>query len=225
MTRRLKWLAKVLLGREPWLRRDLRVPTERLGGDYGGWTICPLGLGPDSVVYSFGVGEDVSFDLALIERFGATVHAFDPTPRSAQWVARQHLPKAFRFHPLGVLDRDGTVEMSPPADSAHVSHSVLPTGGGAAIEVPVRRLPTILEELGHTRIDLLKMDVEGAEYGVLDDLLASGVPVTQLLVEFHHRFPGVGARRTVAAVAELRRHGFGVFHVTPGGEVSLLRRG
>ena len=30
------------------------------------------------MVYSFGVGQDISWDLAMIERFGVTVHAFDP---------------------------------------------------------------------------------------------------------------------------------------------------
>jgi len=34
-----------------------------------------------AVVYSLGIGEDISFDLALIEKYGARVHAFDPTPK------------------------------------------------------------------------------------------------------------------------------------------------
>lgn len=219
-----RWL-KVLLGREPWIRREVRLDLERHGGDYGGWNVWPTPLDAASVVYSLGVGEDVSFDLSLIERFGVTVHAFDPTPRSAAWVARQRLPDRFRFHPVGVYDRDGTVELFPPSDPAHVSCSVVPAAaGGPPIEVPVRRLSTLLAELGHPRIDLLKIDIEGAEYAVLRDLLASGVAVGQLLVELHHRFPTIGLARSRAAIAELRRAGFRVFDVTPHGEVGLVHR-
>lgn len=219
-----RWL-KVLLGREPWVRRDVRLDLERHGGDYGGWNLWPEPLDEASVVYSLGVGEDVSFDLSLIERFGLTVHAFDPTPRSADWVARQKLPPSFRFHPVGVYDRDGTLELFPPANAAHVSCSVVPAAAaGVPIEVPVRRLSTLLGELGHPRIDLLKMDIEGAEYAVLRDLLASGVTVGQLLVELHHRFPSIGVARSRAAIAELRRAGFLVFDITPHGEVGLVHR-
>ena len=32
-------------------------------------------------------------------------------------------------------------------------------------------------ELGHDRIDLLKMDIEGAEYEVIRDVVESGVDV------------------------------------------------
>jgi hypothetical protein len=63
-----------------------RVPCHGLGTEYGRHTVCTDRLGPDSIVYSFGLGEDISFDLELIERTGATVYGFDPTPRSIAWV-------------------------------------------------------------------------------------------------------------------------------------------
>jgi len=44
-----------------------------------GWAVWPGSIRRDSVVYSFGVGDSVGWDLEMIERFGATVHAFDPT--------------------------------------------------------------------------------------------------------------------------------------------------
>ena len=76
-------------------------------------------------------------------------------------------------------------------------------------------------ELGHDRIDLLKMDIEGAEYAVIDNLLREGVDVRQLLVEFHHHdhhTDGMSAKRTKKAVQKLNRAGFKIFHVTPRGE-------
>ena len=83
-----------------------------------------------------------------------------------------------------------------------MSHTLLERNASAeAIEVPVRRLSTIMRELGHGAIDLLKMDIEGAEYEVIADLLACGADVRQLLVEFHHRWPEVGIARTKAPSA------------------------
>lgn len=65
---------------------DLQCPTARYGTGGGRWMACPADIQPNSVIYSFGTGRDLSFDLALIDRHGARVHAFDPTPASVQWV-------------------------------------------------------------------------------------------------------------------------------------------
>ena len=55
-------------------------------------------------------------------------------------------------------------------------------------------LSTILEKLGHNRIDILKMDIEGAEYEVIEDIISSTVPIQQVLIEFHHRFSSLRKR-------------------------------
>src|SRR5687767_1663320 len=72
----------------------------------GDWAMSPRGLGTESVVYSFGVGDNVAWDLGVIRQFGCTVHAFDPTPASIAWVARQSLPGQFVFHDYGISDFD-----------------------------------------------------------------------------------------------------------------------
>jgi hypothetical protein len=46
-----------------------------------------------------------------------------------------------------------------------------------------------MARLGHTYLDILKIDVEGSENGVQDQLIERNyLPLTQLLVEYHHRF-------------------------------------
>ena len=40
----------------------------------------------------------------------------------------------------------------------------------------VYRLPSIMRMLGHSQLDMLKMDIEGAEYGVIADLLSFWTP-------------------------------------------------
>ena len=89
---------------------------------------------------------------------------------------------------------------------------------GPSCELPVKRMQTFLSELRHARIDLLKMDIEGAEYAVIEDLIASGILVKQLLVEFHHRWKEIGPSKTKQAIRNLNAAGYEIFAVSPSGE-------
>lgn len=217
--RRIKRAFHVLRGRDLWQRVQIACDTCFLGNDGARWCVCPDSLGPSSIVYSIGVGEEISFDLELIRRFGVRVHSFDPTPRSIEWLAKQSLPCDFVFRPLGIADFDGRAKFLPPVNAAHVSHTLVDRQTPwPAIEVPVRRLSSTMRDLGHERIDLLKMDIEGAEYAVLKDLLASAIPVRQLLVEFHHRWPEIGVEKTKDAIRDLNSAGYLIFDVSSCGE-------
>lgn len=209
---------------------ELQVNRLALAYEHGGWMICPDGIGPASVVYSFGVGTNVAWDLAMIERFGCTIHAFDPTPRSVRWVRTQHLPPQFVFHDLGIANVDGEKAFYPPRRATSTNYSPIDRGqsfdGKEVVKAPVARLQTIMRRLGHDHIDLLKMDIEGGEYNVIDDMLACNLDVRQFIVEFHHNFRTVPLQRTVDAVASLRRAGFSMFHVSDRSyEMSFLRPG
>lgn len=215
----LKRAVHTLLGQNVWQRAQITCERISLGSDGARWCVCPDGLEPSSIVYSIGVGEDISFDLELIRRFGVCVHAFDPTPHSIEWLAKQQVPEELMFHAFGVADFDGHAKFLPPVNPAHVSHTLVERQTPwPAIEVPVRRLTSILRDLGHERIDLLKMDIEGAEYAVLKDLLDSRIQVRQLLVEFHHRWPEIGVEKTREAICALNSAGHRIFEVSPSGE-------
>ncbi|RWO92684.1 FkbM family methyltransferase [Mesorhizobium sp.] len=211
---------RYVAGHDFFIRPDCKCVHERFGSDYGGWDVVGQILSRGSIVYSFGVGEDASFDVALIQRFGMDVHAFDPTPRAVDWVRGQTLPLQFKLYEYGLADFDGKMLFSPPENPEHVSHSVLERslGDAQAISLPVKRLTTIMRELGHSRIDLLKMDIEGAEYSVVEDLGRSEIRPKQLLVEFHHRFPTVGAQKSRDAITKLKSLGYGLFSVSSSGE-------
>jgi len=183
--RKLRRLVNTCLGRDLICSSDIHVRTERLGSEYGGWNIATDKIDASSVVYSFGIGEDVSFDVAMIERFGLTVHAFDPTPKSLKWLETQPLPRNFVLHEYGV----------------------------------------VMGELGHERVDLLKMDIEGAEYQVIEDLCNSNVRPGQVLVEFHHRFPNVTVKATKDAIAQLRSMGYLLFFVSASGREFCFMHG
>ncbi len=205
---------------------ELEVPFVHLGTDYGGYGVVLEALAPGAIVYSFGLGEDISFDLALLQRVDCQIFGFDPTPRSIAWVNAQGVPAAFRVRELGVADYDGVASFAPPKNPEHISHSLLDGAGSdpaARVEFQVRRLATLLAELGHTSLDLLKMDVEGAEYGVLEDLLKGALRPRQILLEFHHGMHGIPVSRTERALAGLQAVGYRIFDAQPSGrEFSLL---
>jgi hypothetical protein len=133
LVRRVRRVLRAIAGQDVLIFPDTPCRAERLGSDYGGWSIAPAAISSEAVVYSFGIGEDISFDLALIKRFGIVVHAFDPTPRSIAWVHRQDLPASFRLHGYGLADFDGEAVFAPPADPTHVSHAIRQAGTGAPV--------------------------------------------------------------------------------------------
>ncbi len=191
-----------------------------LGNKNASWTIANQLIMPNSIVYSLGVGTDLSFDLKLIEKFNVTVHAFDPTPKSISWLNEQLLPDKFHFYPYGIADFCGEIEFTLPSNSNHVSGSIENHLGstGKTIQVPVKDLITIMGELNHNHIDILKMDIEGAEYDVIDHIINNKIEVKQLLVEFHHRFPKIGIQKSKKAIRDLKQAGYKIFHISNNGE-------
>lgn len=212
----MKRAGRLLTGRDVLYSYDARPRKALFGTDYGGWTIALGDLDSSSTVYSFGVGNDVSFDLALIQRFGCQLHGFDPSPPAARWIGTQVLPTNYSFHPYGLAARDGEISFfAPSAQSGMFSISDQHrTVSKVEVKLPVRSLSTIVASLGTECIDILKMDIEGAEYDLIPSIIQSPAPIKQLLIEFHHR-AGIGSLKdTVRSVNELRSAGFQLFHVS-----------
>lgn len=208
------------LVRPPLHRPEIRLRFDVLGTEYGGWPLLRQETPKEPLILSFGIGDDISFDLAAIERRAATIHAFDPTPRCLDWIQSRDLPKQFHFHPIGLASSDGFAEFFPPEQDAHVSFSAKPAPNSdqsAMVRAPVKRLSTIMAELAVKSIDVLKMDIEGFEYGVLKDIMSSDIRPSQLLIEFHHRMYGIDDEKTLTAVRALQQKGYALFYVSSGG--------
>lgn len=101
---RAKLALKRLVGQELNLKPELHVACV----NDGGWQYDATKLDENSIVYSFGVGDNIDFDLALILRTHARLHAFDPTPTALSTCDDGALPPEFQFHAWAVAGQAAT---------------------------------------------------------------------------------------------------------------------
>jgi len=192
--------------------QQIALPKTKIGRDPRSFAVVPELMLRTSIVYSFGINEDANFDLELIGCFGCTVHVFDPRPRNLAWIREQTVPPQFKVHPFGLSDRDGLMSHTDGSNG----HRARPAHHPNA-EFQVRKLTTLMRQLSHAHIDVLKLDIEGAEYIGVQALASSTVRPTQVLIEFQHplrEFPAARCERTIDQLNELR---YRIFDCQPGG--------
>jgi FkbM family methyltransferase len=215
MWRSIKQKVKQQLYAAKGLRAENAIAVHIVNPGDQAWTIASDSLRPGAIVCSLGLADNVEFDLNLIRDFGSEVHGFDPTPASVEWIQSQELPPEFHHHAVAVAGHDGILNFSLPDPGMGGCASAHLVANAGTVAVPCKRISTLMRDLGHDHIDLLKMDIEGTEYEVIDEILSKQIRVDQILVEFHHRFPGIGMEKTLSAVAALRSAGYQLFHVSP----------
>jgi FkbM family methyltransferase len=178
----------------------------RLGSNYGGWWVPESVLRHGAVAYCAGAGEDISFDLELLAH-GMKVTTFDPTPRSISYINGLAIDDAgFRFVPVGWWDAKDELQFYAPRDPSHVSHSVMNLQGtDTFFTAAVDTVAALGTAAGDEDIDLIKMDIEGAETRVIRSILRNGIKPSVLCVEFDQPQP---FRGIIATVGSLRRHGY-----------------
>lgn len=224
----LRKIYRTLTGKNLNIKISIEKKHEWYGSNYGGFFVCPDNLNKDSIVYSFGIGEDISFDLEIFKRHQCTIFGFDPTPKSIRWVQTQDLPPRFNFLPFGIAPQSGETEFYLPQNQEYVSGSILKNQNVDAkksIKVMMKSFADIIKDLGHTKIDILKMDIEGAEYDVIPEILKMDVVIDQILLEFHHRMVSNGKSLTLNAIDILKKSGYEIFGISDTyEEVSFIRK-
>ncbi len=191
------------------LLRRVELVTLCAPGSICPWTICPTALNSKSVVYSGGVGSDISFEHELVKRFGCHIVLCDPSPTGQKTMAlpENQLPQ-FHYFPLGLAGCSGKLSLSPPVDPQGDSW-FSSREGSALLEVPCMDLKSLMKQNGHDHIDLLKLDIEGCEYEVIDHLLKYRLAIQQLSVEFHHgTLPAIRRSQTIRTILRLVSSGY-----------------
>lgn len=211
-----------------YLRPKINCPFKWYGNSYGGFYVNPAILDKSSIVYSFGIGEDISFDLAIMKHHKCKLFAFDPTPKSISWIKNQKMSPDFIFHEYGLSAISGSVDFYLPKNSNFVSGSAIIQNNvnvDQKVTVKMLSIHDIVIKLGHKQIDLLKIDIEGSEYEVIQSIARSKIPICQIVVEFHERFFKDGKAKTIEAINILRNIGFEIFAVSDTyEEVSFIHK-
>ena len=151
--------------------------------------------GGTCVAYSLGSNGQVEYEVSLQRRTGCEVHIFDPTVAEPSG-----LPSGIRFHKIGIAGEEGTI-----------------TVGGN--KFPAKPLWKIMNDLGHTHLHSLKIDIDGYEYESLDVLLERSWggksilsdQVDELLLEFHWKGQDIAIR----AFEQILGAGFRIFSHEP----------
>lgn len=152
------------------------------------------GLRDDPVVLDLG-GHIGSFSLAVSQLFPrARVDAYEPTPFTSGYlrrnIERNDLGDRLRVFESAISARAGVLVMAIAADgSAHNGVMLVGAPGMESIEVPSTALADAFATAPGP-VDLVKFDIEGAEYeAILESASELWQPVQRVVMEYH-RMPG-----------------------------------
>ena len=150
-------------------RRLVRVGP---AGD-GGKMLCVDDIATHCVVYSLGSRLDFSFETDFLRRRRfkrCTVHTFDCTVGSPD---QAQIPAGVVFHPWCVGGQNEVKVISSDFEGHDGELGQYLT------------LDTIMRKLNHSRVDVLKMDIERHEFQVIESLANSSIAPRQMAFETH----------------------------------------
>jgi FkbM family methyltransferase len=157
-------------------------------------------LTPESVVFDVG-GFHGQWASDVVAMYGCRIHVFEPVPAYAESIERRFARNSLvTVHPYGLAASAGTARLAVSGEaSSHVRATQLP---GEIAEVPLRTPGDVMSELGLDMVDLVKLNIEGAEFDLVADLIATGLVerIIDLQVQFHPFVPDAARR-----LEELRR--------------------
>lgn len=142
---------------------------------------------PDCIIYSIGCNNQWKFEEALLELTTCHIHTFDCTGPRSRFEVPQHERLHFHHKCLASEPSPGPAE---PCDEKTPQNNMCG---------PLETLQQLQSSLGHGRLDLLKMDMEGFEINLLrswwgshrrsksGESTANDVYPNQILMELHYR--------------------------------------
>jgi len=151
-------------------------------------------LSKGSTVFDVGGYEGAWAD-EIFAKFCCRIFVFEPVPEFAAAIqARFAGNTSINVCPYGLSNRNGELTISLSGDGS----SFYVAGSSAVAKATVRKFELdLLEELGVGRIDLMKINIEGGEYDLLDLMIENKTIclVKNLQIQFHNFVPNAIERR------------------------------
>lgn len=192
---------------------------EYFGSDYGGFYL-DANLPELPVIIDVGIGEDMSFSESITKiRPKSKIYALDPTTKSYKWYKSTNISKNknIKFYKLALSTYSGVSEFYFPKNSKHISCSLEINSN--VLKESSEKVKTIsfldlckLEKL--SKIDVLKIDIEGSEYDVLCDFKKMDLLPKQICVEFHDRFYNILKPKSIVTHNHLLSLGYSVIGIS-----------
>ncbi len=166
---------------------------------------CPINA--NDVILDVG-GYTGEWAAQMRSHYDAFLHIFEPNPEAFDVLCRKFSnDENVALHPFGLAASNATSRLSIAAMGSSVySDSPAERGAGEHREVILRDVKQVFDELGLAEVALLKVNIEGGEYDLLDRLLACGLHTRckYIRVQFHEWF-GSAHRLRKRIVRELAR--------------------
>lgn len=143
-------------------------------------------LNAHSVVFDLG-GYQGQWASDIYGRYRCPIYVFEPHPDYVKKIVTrfQHNDdiKVFAF---GLGNREQSLLLSTDDDSSSVFKS-----GDNGVPIVLKTASTFFEHHQIDRIDLMKINIEGGEYELLDHLIETGdvKKIRNLQIQFHHFVP------------------------------------
>jgi FkbM family methyltransferase len=156
-----------------------------------------VAIDADSVVVDVGAFTG-SWAQNIVQRYDPVIYAFEPNPNSFMRLQEkaQNNPK-LQPMPYGLGDEDMTVEFTMNGLGSSMcdersSHSDTPR-----ITVEIADIDRVWKDLKLGQVDLMKINIEGAEFPLLDRMIKTGLlnKVDCFMIQFHEWHPGAYRKR------------------------------
>ena len=164
----------------PWFR-DNGDKTLRLNYD----------LNEQATVFDLG-GYEGQWASDIFSKYGCTVLIFEPYKDFADKIkVRFSNNRRVNVFDFGLADEDKVVQLSLSADASSLFKIA-----ENAVQVELKKASTFLVDHNIGMIDLMKINIEGGEYDLMDHLIGSGVikKIKNVQIQFHDFVPDAERR-------------------------------
>lgn len=178
-------------------------------------------LNSSSIMVDCGCGYNADFSIYMIEKYNLRSFGIDPTRKHAEplKLLSEKTNGRFQHVPVAITSKNGTIVFNESAEnvsgSIHKNHINVKNDTISTYEVETITPETLFKRLGQTHIDFLKLDLEGAEYGVIANSdIKTFDTCDQVFIEFHHHcIDHYSKKDTRNAVKSMAALGFKVFTI------------
>lgn len=213
----------------------------KFGTNYGGWYIPAEIIDKGSTCICVGAGEDISFDLELARVLSCRILIVDPTPRakkhfdellycsdvSSAKPANNNITTSYdmegidltklKFVDKGIWRENERVKFYAPKNPDHVSHSILNCQNTLEyFEADCVTPATLVRDFGLQGIEILKLDIETAEYDVIEQMMRENIRPKILCVEYDEGYNPLDKKwrtRIRDSVRALKDYGYALCYV------------